>query len=314
MNFRRILFERGYMTTLLLVSGCPMAWSTPTNGDAGSLQTYAARGVVEKIARDHHQVTIHHQAIPGYMMEMTMDFPIRNTNEVIGISAGDKITFVLSVTKETEWIDHIHQVGHADEAANSTVAMPRDTPSKLGPGDKLPDGDFVTEDGRNLHFSDFRGKVVAFTFFFTRCPLPDYCPLMNRNFEKTRQILLSSSVGTEGAAKPAASANWQLLSLSFDSGFDHPEVLSTYAESYRGDNPDHWLFAAASATTLAEVGAPLGLMIMRQNGGIAHNLRTVVLDPQGRIYHQFNDNQWTPEQLAQVMREAMQAGQNQQGA
>lgn len=274
--------------------------STITNGEGG-FHTYEARGVVEKVASDHHQVTIHHQAIPDYMMEMTMDFTVKNPEALAGISAGDKITFMLTVGKDTEWIDGITRVGHVTESTISPNATPSDQPPKLALGNQLPDGDFVTEDGKTVHFSDFRGKVLAFTFFFTRCPLPDYCPLMNRNFDKTREILISS---------PGTPGNWQLLSLSFDGGFDQPKVLSTYAKNYRGDNPDHWIFGTASNQTLASVGAPLGLMIMRQGGSTAHNLRTVVLDTQGHIYQQFNDNQWTPQQLAETIKEALEKSRN----
>jgi protein SCO1 len=260
-----------------------------------SVTTHPVQGVVEKIAPDHHQATIHHQAIPGYMMEMTMDFPVKNPGELADITVGDKISFTLNVGKETEWIDHIQLVGHSEKPLSSTMATPNEHLSKLKPGDTLPDGDFVAENGRTMHFSDFRGKVVAFTFFFTRCPLPDFCPLMNRNLENARDILLSSSIDP---------SKWQLLSLSFDAAYDQPEVLVSYAKSYRGDRPDHWIFGTASPKTLAQVAAPLGLVVMNQGKSIAHNLRTVVINPNGRVFCQFNDNDWTASQLAEAIQQA----------
>jgi len=283
---------------LLLISSGLSASTYPAASGGGDLESYIAQGEVKKIAPDDHHVTVHHQAIPGYMMEMTMDFRVKSADQLEAVSVGDKITFVLHVNQQTEWIDHIRKVGHATGVGSPATVLPITAPGKLTIGDQLPDGDFVTEDGRTMRFSDFRGKVVAFTFFFTRCPLPDYCPLMNRHFYQTRELLLS----TTNAPK-----NWQFLSLSFDGEFDHPETLATYAKMYRGESSQQWLFATASRDTLAQVGVPLGLMIMRQDAGIAHNLRTVVLDAKGAIYHQFNDNQWTPEQLASVMREAMHA-------
>ena len=284
-------------SVLLLVTARGVLFSsTPPTVAESTVTTYPVQGVVEKIAPDHQLATIHHQTIPGYMMEMTMNFPVKNPEELAGVNVGDKITFTLHVAEETDWIDHLHTEGHSLKTPSDDVAPPVARLSNLKLGDKLPDGDFVTENGATMHFSDFHGTVVAFTFFFTRCPLPDYCPLMNRNFEKTRKILLSS---------PTETSKWQLLSLSFDGGFDHPEVLSAYAKSYRNDTADHWIFGTASAKTLAEVGAPLGLMIMNQGGSMAHNLRTVVLDKNGRIFHQFNDNSWTPSQLAEVMQEAL---------
>ncbi len=41
---------------------------------------------LKKSLRTCRQVTIHHQDIPGYMMEMTMDFHVKYTNEFNGIS------------------------------------------------------------------------------------------------------------------------------------------------------------------------------------------------------------------------------------
>ena len=280
----------------LFIVRSAVASSSPSEVTQGPVTTYPVQGVVEKIAPNDREATIHHQAIPGYMMEMTMDFVVRDPGELAGLKPGDKISFTLNVGKETAWIDHISKTGHSDKPHSDDQPKPTDDLSRLTPGDKLPDGDFIAENGRILHFSDFRGKVVAFTFFFTRCPIPDYCPLMNRNFEKTREMLLSST---------ADPSTWQLLSLSFDGSFDHPEVLSAYAKNYRHDNPDHWLFGTASAKTLAQVGAPLGLRVMNQGASMAHNLRTVVIDPCGRVFYQFNDNSWTPSQLADVMQEAL---------
>jgi protein SCO1/2 len=256
---------------------------------------------VEQIAPDHHQVTIHHRAIPGYMMEMTMDFPVHDTSELDGISIGDNVAFTLVVNKDTAYVKDIHRTGHMDQPATNAMSMPMpgNAVPQLKPGDRLPDSELLAEDGKTIHLSNFRGKVVALTFFFTRCPLPNYCPLMNRNFSQARKILLSA---------PTAPKNWQFLSISFDSEFDRPENLANYARFYRANNPDRWLFASASSATLADLAPRIGLMIMGQDANISHNLRTVVVDPQGRLYRQFNDNLWTPRQLADTILEATRFG------
>jgi len=150
----------------------------------------------------------------------------------------------------------------------------------------------IAEDGRQVQFSDFRGEAVAFTFFFTRCPLPTYCPLMNRNFAAARDLILS---------KPNAPTNWELLSISFDPEYDTPQVLASFGGFYRNGNPAHWLFAAATTKTLAALAPGLDLMVVHQGSSISHNLRTVVLDPKGRIYCQFDGNQWTPQELADAL-------------
>jgi protein SCO1/2 len=280
---------------LFLAAGCHSPAPTPPS-DAAS-RSYPAQGVVEQIAPDHHQVTIHHQAIPGYMMEMTMDFPVNDPSELDGLAVGDDITFTLVVNQASAYVKDLHRTGHPDQPAINAMSMPPpgDAIPKLKPGDQLPDIALLAEDGKTLHLSDFHGNVVALTFFFTRCPLPNYCPLMNRNFSQTRSLLLST---------PRAPGNWQFLSISFDSEFDRPQTLTSYAAFYRGNHPDRWLFASASSAALAELAPRLGLIIIGQDATITHNLRTVVIDPQGRLYRQFNDNLWTPRQLADAMQAA----------
>lgn len=288
-----------YLNLLCILLFAHTIFAAPNAGDQ-STKSYSAHGVVEKIAPDLRRVTIHHQAIPGYMMEMTMDFSVKNTNELAGLSVGDKITFTLVVGENDEWIENIHHVGHSAETMTNNMSMQMNMSegmmmSELKPGDLLPDYALTAEDGNQMHISDFRGQALAFTFFFTRCPLPDYCPRMNHNFEQIRQILLTEA---------NAPTNWQFLSISFDPEFDTPEVLRNYASLYRSNDTKRWLFASASTNVLADVAVRLDLMVMRQGNNISHNLRTVVLDPQGRIYRLFDGSQWTPQQLADTMLEA----------
>ena len=260
---------------------------------AQTTQTYPARGVVKQIAPDHRHATIKHEAIPGYMLAMTMDLSVRDTNGLNAISPGDVITFDLVVTADDDWVDNIKRVGSTN--APAPVPTWRVVESELQPGDELPDYEFTSETGRAVRFSDYGGRAVAFTFFFTSCPLPEFCPRMNKNFFEARKLLL---------ADPSAPTNWQLLSVSFDPGVDTPEILSNYGKFYRGDNADRWLFAVASTNTLASLGPKVDLRFWRENGSISHNLRTVVLDPNGIIFRQFDGNDWTPQQLAEAIREA----------
>jgi protein SCO1/2 len=280
---------------LFLMTVGSAVYAAPDVGDPNA-KSYSAQGVVEQIAPDRRTVTIHHQNIPGYMMEMTMDFPLQNTNELNGISPGDKITFTLIVTEKDDWVENIQRVGRSVEATTNAMPMLHTMDSELKPGDVLPDYELTSEDSKQIHFADFRGKVVAFTFFYTRCPLPDYCPRMSNNFRETRKLILTvTNVPT----------NWQFLSISFDPEFDTPEVLSNYGSVYRGDDADRWIFASASTKTLANLAPNLDLMVMRDGENImSHSLRTVVLDPQGRIFRQLDGNKWTPQELASAILEA----------
>jgi protein SCO1/2 len=285
-----------FLYFLLIVTGGHMPKLAAQDTNLQTTKSFILRGVVRQIADDRREVTIQHEAIAGYMPAMTMEFNVRDTNELNGISPADEITFKLDIGENDSWIEHIHFIAHRVEVVTNNTFVFHVPTSELKPGDMLPDCEFVAEDGNVIHLSDFRGKAVAFTFFYSRCPLPDYCPRMSKNFYETRQLLLTTS---------NTPANWQLLSISFDPGFDNSEMLSSYASFFRGGDTNRWLFATAPTNTLAHLAPQLDLMIMRDGVNImSHNLRTVVLDPQGHIFRQFDGNQWTPQELANAILQA----------
>ena len=235
---------------------------------------------------------IQHDAIAGYMPAMTMDFNVKNTNGLKNISPSDEITFKLVVNENDSWIEGIHFESHViEDLTNNTVIIHMPT-AELKPGDLLPDCSLTAEDGNKIQLTDFRGKAVAFTFFYSRCPLPDYCPRMSKNLSEARKLILDT---------PNTPTNWQLLSISFDPQFDNPAVLTSYANFYRNSDASHWLFAVASTNTIASLAPQLDLEVLYENEGITHNLRTVVLDTRGRIFRQLDGNKWTPQQLADAI-------------
>jgi protein SCO1/2 len=282
---------------LIFVAGCKPKSAAP-NAVETSAKTYDARGVIRQIASDKRTATIQHEAIAGYMGAMTMDFPVKETNELNGLAPGDEITFKLVVRENDEWVEDIHFISHRVENVTSNVFVFHVASAELKVGDLLPDSEFTDEKGNPIHLSDFRGRVLAFTFFFSRCPLPDFCPRMSKDFAETRQLLLNT---------PDAPTNWQFLSISFDPEFDQPAVLSSYADFFRSGNAARWLFAVAPTNTLAELAPRLDLILVHEGVNISHNLRTVVLDSQGRIARQFDGNAWTPRELADAVLETTRA-------
>ena len=281
-----------FLPLLFLAVACHQDQPAP---QADPAKSYAAHGLIRQLAPDHRSATIQHDAIAGYMGAMTMEFPVQDTNALTGLAPGDEINFRLLVRSNDDWIADIQLVAHHISDVTSNVFVFHATPAELKIGDLLPDGELTTENGDTVRFSDFRGRAVAFTFFFTSCPLPDFCPKMNKNFAEARQLL---------SADTNAPANWQFLSISFDHVVDQPDILASYAGLYRGTDTNRWLFAVAGTNTLASLAPRLDLQFWRENGSITHNLRTVVLDPAGHITRQFDGNDWTPQDLATALRQA----------
>ena len=258
---------------------------------------YPATGVIREFPVDGRTVVIRHDEIPGYMPKMTMTFTVRNPRELRTLAVGDSVAFRLVATEDDHWIDSLRRLGAAPGPVETTSApQPGSKVTEpLRAGDLLPTFSFSDETGRSGDLSQFRGRAVAITFIFTRCPLPDFCPRMSKHFARTRDILQS---------RTGAPANWQFLSLSFDSEYDGPEVLSSYAPRYRGSNADRWMFAVVARPTLESLAPALTLQVIPEQGSFLHNLRTVVLDTRGRIHRQFGGNEWTPDELADAMLDA----------
>jgi protein SCO1/2 len=262
------------------------------------IRSFKTRGVVRELSADGQTVVVRHEEIPGFMPKMTMRFDVRDTNELRGLQTGDAITFQVKATEEESWIEGVQRA-----ATNDLPPLPPSEPSaasllhagQLKPGDVLPDAELLAEDGRTIRLSEFQGQALAFSFIFTRCPLPDFCPRMNQHFNRARQLLLQ---------RPGGPTNWQFLSISFDPEFDRPGVLTRYAYSYRGRNADRWLFAAAPTNVMASMVSHLNFRFANEGGSFVHNLRTVVLDPQRRIRRQFEGNKWKAEELATELAEA----------
>lgn len=262
-------------------------------------KAYATRGIIKEIEPDLKHTTIAHEEIPDFMPKMTMRLNVKFTNELRNLRQGDEITFKLFANDETHWIQDVLRVDRTIPIAPGTFE-PAATTAKMPSDIQLfPDFEFTDEHDRPVKFSDFEGKVLTFTFIFTRCPLPDFCPRMENRFGEARDRLLQAA---------GAPPNWQFLSISFDPKNDTPEVLRAYAKHYRKGSPDRWLHAVASDETLKKIAPLCDLQYMAQGGSITHNLRTIVLDPKRRIHRVFAGNEWTAKELAGAVVDAATKG------
>jgi protein SCO1 len=261
-------------------------------------KSFKVHGVFLERTADGRRAVIRHDEIPGYMPAMTMRFTLSKPAEAETLHGGDEVEFTLRVGEEESRIEALTRIASgSNRPPVVTEGDPGRKRMELADGDILPEHSFTTEEGNVAHLSDFRGGVLAFTFIFTRCPLPEFCPRMSRRFSEVRDILEQ-----EGGSP----ANWRLLSLSFDPEHDTPAALSAYARAYRGTNQARWLFGVLSPEELARFAPEVDLKVRKEGGSLSHNLRTVVVDPNGRIFRHFDDNEWTARRLADAMREAAQ--------
>lgn len=259
--------------------------ASPEPASQTSTQIFNVKGVVKELKPDGKTVLIRHEEIPNYMAAMTMPFEVKNTNELAGLRPGDEVGFRMLVTDKEGWIEQLTRLG----TTNATEPPPqRETFRRvrivdpLDVGEAMPDYPFTNELGQAIHVADFKGQALAFTFIYTRCPFPNFCPRMSSNFADAYKKL---------ASLPDAPNNWRLLSISFDPEHDTPEVLKHYAKRYDYDT-NHWSFATGALIEIDAITEQFGLIFPREGVGFNHNLRTVVVDAQGRIQKVFTGNEW----------------------
>lgn len=264
-------------------------------------------GIIKEVRLAEGDVVIRHDPIPGYMEAMTMPFRVRDASILSNLHAGDIVAFRLSVTRSESWSDQFKVMGRTNApspeakagATNdpkpvlndpSGVSFYKDVP-ELKPGDILPRYTLTNQDGRAFTTDDFRGRVLVLNFIFTRCPLPDFCP--------RESMTLASAIRQLRRSGPT---NVHVVSVSFDPEHDTPKVLAAYGRRY-DHNPAEWTFATGSFDAVQPLGSHFGLYFSRAvtPDNMNHNLRTVVLRPDGRVAEVLPGNRWTPGQLAEAV-------------
>jgi protein SCO1/2 len=268
---------------------------------AQPVRTYPMRGQILAIAAEkdgRRDVTVKHEDIPNFMPAMTMAYDVREPAVLNSFAPGDLITatLVLSGARgggEVYLVD-LKKTGHADLPAEARPVKIMDV---MNPGDEAPDDPLQDQTGATRRLSDWRGKAIAVTFVYTRCPLPDFCPLMDRHFGELQRAIAGDARLRDRA---------HLVSVSFDPGYDTPAIIQAHAKA-RGADPRTWSYLTGPPPAVDHFTSRFGISaIAGQDAAqtITHNLRTAVIDRQGRLVKVHSGNDWTVDQLLADLREA----------
>jgi protein SCO1/2 len=238
------------------------------------------------------EVTIKHEDIPGFMPAMTMPYLVKNHRLLEGIVPGDLMTGTLVLDGSEIYIGAISKRGHE---ALPPDARPVRIMDVMQPGDEVPDDPLQDQDGRTRKLSDWRGRALAVTFVYTRCPLRAFCPLMDRHF-KDLQKRITEDVRLRDRV--------HLASVTFDPAHDTPDVIRAHAASL-GANPAIWSVLTGTPAAIDHMTSRFGVSATpEQDAGqtITHNLRTAIVDRRGRLVTIYSGNDWTVDALLDDLR------------
>jgi len=265
-----------------------------TTAGCSQEKRYPLVGQVLAVNPARQEITVKHEDIRGFMPGMTMPFRVKQAEEVASSKPGDLITATLIVDDGLGYLDDVRKTG---EASLPPDAQKLPLAPVIEPGAEVPDAEFLDRQGRRRRLSDWRGKTIAVTFVYTRCPLPDFCPLMDRHFAAVQKAL---------QADAALAERVHLLSISFDPDHDTPAVLRQHAARV-GADPAVWSYLTGADGGIDTFAAAFGVTVMRGDRPaeeIIHNLRTSVIDANGRLARVLNGNDWQPGQLLEAIRAA----------
>lgn len=270
---------------------------------AGSLaarpvQRYPVTGLVLSVDAPHATVLVSHDPIPNYMDAMTMPYRVDDPRVLANLKPGERIKFTLVVGKSSSYISNVHVLEYdsmerdpaqvrrltiLDEAMRAKAGS-----SMLKIGEIVPNFSLIDQANRSVALSEFRGKVVAITFIYTRCPLPDYCIRLSNNFAKLQKRF-----------EDRPNSDLVLLSITFDPEHDQPEVLKKYAEQWKAK--ENWHFLTGPLAAVKQVCGMFGMNFWPDEGLMTHSLRTVVLDREGTMVANLEGNQYTAVQLGDLV-------------
>ena len=258
--------------------------------------SYQLRGIVVSSDATKGVVTIDTEAIPGLMGAMTMPYKLAQPGVATELHPGDHVSARLRVSTDASVLDEIDVTAQA---------KPDYKPEKFynvpAPGQTVPDFKFINQSGKKIGVDQFRGKALLVTFIYTRCPLPEYCIRMSRNFAAIQQQL---------AADPTLYGKTHLLSVSFDPEHDTPKVLRSYGNTYLagsgGQAFSHWDFAAPPAAELDAVDQFFDVGVSPGSSNtLTHSLSTAVIAPSGKIFRWYPSNDWAPSAVVDDIKQAV---------
>lgn len=283
--------------SVLLFIGCQPAVKKPVTSPNAT--RYQLKGKVVSVDLAKQKATIQHEKVEGFMDAMTMAFPVYDKDVLQTMSKDSEIKAELIVNGDGDyWLENV--IISAAPTANQTIPSLNDNFAQIDK--EVPDFKLTNQDGKAISFKDFRGKALAITFIYSRCPLPEYCILMSRRFSDLA-IQLNNSADLKDKVR--------LLSISFDPVTDTPETLKKYGIAYT-KNPNYdftlWQLATAPDADIRKMADFFGLRYevdLSNKTIFNHSLRTVVIAPDGKVKKVFSGGDWTNDELLGEMEKTL---------
>jgi protein SCO1/2 len=265
---------------------------------ASAENRYPVSGMVVSVDAPRLTFVASIDAIPGFMKAMTMPFNVREARALNGLQPGAIVEFTLVVRTSDSYAEGIRirrfqSVEQDPLAARRLSLLTRVARGRaanpVAAGETVPDFTLTDQASRQVTLSALRGKVVGINFMYTTCQLPDFCLRMVNHFSALRKRF-AERLGVDLV----------FLTITFDPVRDRPDVLARYAGQWKAD-PRSWHFLTGSVAEVRRVLALFDVWAFPDEGLMDHSLHTVLVDRQGRLIANIEGNQYSSDQLADLV-------------
>lgn len=244
------------------------------------------------------------EAIPGFMAAMTMPFAVRDAKELNGLVPGALVQFTLVVDRTASYAEGIrirrYESVEQDPLTARRLSLLKQIASgsrakALAIGAAVPGFTLTDQKSRRLALAELRGKVVAINFMYTACQLPDFCLRVVNHFGVLRKRF-SSELGRK----------LMFLTITFDPARDQPDVLDRYSSQWAAD-PATWRFLTGAPAEVRRVLDLFGVAAFPDEGLMDHSLHTVLIDRTGRMVANVEGNQYSSDQLGDLVASVLES-------
>ena len=269
-------------------------------GFAHAQRVHTASGMITAIDAPHHKLVISCNEIPGYMSPMEMEFVANSPTDLTALQKGSVVTFTIVQRRGVFQAKDIRTAPTANleseplQAGQLSMLHKALTPDlTVAAGQPVPDFQLIDQTGKIVRLSGLRGKAVALTFGYSRCPNPNYCLRLSNNLAVVQRRF-----------RQRAGRNLVLLTINIDPEHDSGDTLARYAASFHADSTV-WHFLTGPTLEIHRVANLFGMDFWNDEGLVTHTLHTAVIDPSGILVVNLDGNAFTPEQLGDLLETVM---------
>ncbi len=258
----------------------------------------AVDGLVLRVDRPAGRVTISCSEIVGVREATVTEFAVATPTQLEELRPGSMVEFTL-VSDDPARIDDVRvrrfeptdAQGLKVETLRLVERIAASAPGArlVGVGERVPDFTLLSQEREPVRLSELAGRTVALTFVYTSCHLPDYCYRLTNHFGLV-QKRFAERLGHDLV----------LLTVTFDPVHDQPEVMARYGATWRADAKG-WHLLGGEAEEVRRVCGFFGMNAWPEMGMLAHELRTAVIDGEGRLVANVEGNEFTARQLGDLI-------------